>query len=166
MIGVLIIFLLTCIGYPSQSGFAPKRNRSQAWDALHYASGKHRSPRYEAQEEFRRSFRDAPGIVLSDIDPPYLNVLLPKPFVAAPIDNENNYCYSRLWRYGKDEAMRLVQGGLRHSTPVYALLLPSTHNDQEIQRLPSIEGYTWRRSEKSGPKAVIMTLTKTVSDQS
>jgi len=166
MIGVFIIFLLTCIGYPSQSGFEPKRNRSQVWDALHYASGKQRSRRYEAQEEFRRSFRNTPGIVLSDIDAPYLNVLLPKPFVAAPIDNQHNYCYSRLWHYGKDEAVRLVQSGLRHSTPVYALPLPSKHNDREIQRLPSIQGYTWRRSEKSGTKAVIMTLTKTVSDQS
>ena len=76
MVGVLTIFLLTCIGYPSQSGFKPKRNRSQAWDALQYATGNGRSPRYEAQEEFSRSFRDAPGIVLSDIDPPYLNVLV------------------------------------------------------------------------------------------
>ena len=43
-VGVLTIFLLTCIGYPSQSGFRPKRNRSQAWDALHYANSKGRSP--------------------------------------------------------------------------------------------------------------------------
>jgi hypothetical protein len=165
MIGVLIIFLLTCIGYPSQSGFEPKRNRSQAWDALHYGSGKQRSPRYEAQEQFRRSFRNAPGIVLSDIDPPYLNVLLPKPFVAAPIDDQHNYCYSRLWHYGKAEAVRLVQSAVGQAIPVYALLLPSKHIDQEVQRLPSIEGYTWRRSEKSGTKAIIMTLTKSVSDQ-
>ena len=134
--GVLTIFVLTCIGYPSQSGFKPKRNRSQAWDALQYASRKGRSPRYEAEEEFRRVFRDAPGIVLSDIDPPYLNVLLPKAFVAAPIDDQNNYCYSRHWHYGKNEAIRLVQSGLDHSTPVYALLVPSDHNEYDVQRLP------------------------------
>jgi hypothetical protein len=159
-IGVLTIFLLTCIGYPSQSGFKPKRNRSQAWDALQYANNKGRSPRYEAQKEFSRCFRDAPGIVLSDIDPPYLNVLLPKPFVAAPIDDHHNYCYSRLWRYGKAEAIRFVQSGLGHGDPVYALLLPSEHDDQGVERLPSIQGYTWRRSEKSSPRVVIMTLTK------
>src|SRR4029077_7136745 len=67
--GVLTIFLLTCTGYPSQSGFKPKKNRSQAWDALRYADSKGRSPRYEAQEEFSRAFRHAPGIVLSEIDP-------------------------------------------------------------------------------------------------
>jgi hypothetical protein len=162
-VGVMTIFLLTCIGYPSQSGFKPKRNRSQAWDALHYANNKERSPRYEAQEEFRRSFRDTPGIVLSDIDPPYLNVLLPKPFVAAPIDNQHNYCYSRLWHYGNAEATRLVQSGLDHATPVYALVLPSKHDDQDVERLPSIQGYTWRRNEKSSTRAVIMTLTKNAS---
>ena len=74
-----------------------------------------KTPRYEAQEEFSRAFRYAPGIVLSDIDPPYLNVLLPKPFVAAPIDDHHNYCYSRLWHYGKAEALRLVQSGLDHA---------------------------------------------------
>ena len=162
-VGVLTIFVLTCVGYPSQSGFKPKANRSQAWDALQYANSKERSPRYEAQEEFSRFFRDAPGIVLSDIDPPYLNVLLPKPFVAAPIDDHHNYCYSRLWHYGKAEALRLVQSGLDHATPVYALFLPSKHDDQDVQRLPSIQGYSWRRSEKSSTTAVIMTLTKNAS---
>ena len=162
-VGVLTIFVLTCVGYPSQSGFKPKANRSQAWDALQYANSKERSRRYEAQEEFSRFFRDAPGIVLSDIDPPYLNVLLPKPFVAAPIDDHHNYCYSRLWHYGKSEAIRLVQSGLDHATPVYALLLPYKHDDQDVQRLPSIQGYSWRRSEKSSTRVVIMTLTKNAS---
>ena len=162
-IGVLAIFLLACIGYPSESGFKPQRNRSQAWDALCYAKAKGTSPQYEAQRQFARTFRDAPGVVLSDIDPPYLNVLLPRPFVAAPIDDHHNYCYSRLWRYGKAEAIRLVQRGLDHAIPVYALLLPSNHDDHEVQRLPSIGGYSWMRSEKSSTKALIMTLTKNAS---
>jgi hypothetical protein len=158
-VGVLAVFLLSCIGYPSQSGFKPKSGRSQAWDTLHYANGIQKSRWYEAQKEFIRFFQGAPGIVLSDIDPPYLNVLLPKPFVAAPIDDHHNYCYSRIWHYGKVEALRLVQSGLDHATPVYALLLPSNNDDRDVQRLPSIEGYTWRRSEKSNSRAVIMTLT-------
>jgi hypothetical protein len=158
-LGVLMIFLLTCIGYPSQSGFKPQMNRSQAWDALHYANDNGASARYEAQEEFLRSFRHVPGIVLSDIDSPYLNVLLPQPFIAAPIDDDHNYRFSRLWHYGKPEAIRLVQSGLEHAIPVYALLLPSQHLDEDVQRLPSIQGYSWKRSEKSNSKAVIMTLT-------
>ena len=162
-VGVLAVFLLSCIGYPSQSGFKPKGGRSQAWDALHYANGNGKSPRYEAQKEFSRIFRDAPGIVLSDIDPPYLNALLPKPFVAAPIDGNHNYSYSRLWHYGKPEAAQLVANGLDRATPVYALLLPSKDVDQDIKRLPLIQGYSWKRSEKSNVRAVIMTLTKDAS---
>ena len=159
-VGVLAVFLLSCIGYPSQSGFKPKSGRSQAWDALHYADGNGKSPRYEAQKEFARTFKDEPGIVLSDIDPAYLNALLPKPFVAAPIDANHNYCYSRLWHYGKAEAVQLVQSGLDHATPVYALLLPSKDVTKTFKRLPSIQGYSWKRSEKSNTRAVIMTLTK------
>ena len=162
-VGVLAVFLLSCIGYPSQSGFKPKSGRSQAWDALHYANQNGRSPWYEAQKEFIRIFRDAPGLVLSDIDPPYLNALLPKPFVAAPIDGNHYYSYSRLWHYGKPEAAQLVANGLARATPVYALLLPSKDVDQDIKRLPLIQGYSWKRSDKSNTRAVIMTLTKDAS---
>jgi len=158
-IGALAVFLLTCIGYPSQSGFKPMGGRSQAWDDLHYANSNGKSLWYEAQKEFSRFFRHNPGIVLSDIDPVYLNVLLPKPFVAAPIDDHHNYCYSRLWHYGKAEALRLVQNGLDHATPVYALLPPSNNDDRNVQRLPSIRGYTWKRSKKFNSRAVVMTLT-------
>jgi len=161
--GVLAVFLLSCIGYPSQSGFEPKGGRSQAWDALHYANEIGKSPRYEAQKEFSRVCRDAPGLVLSDIDAPYLNALLPKPFVAAPIDGKHNYSYSRLWHYGKPEAARLVANGLIRATPIYALLLPSKDVDQDIKRLPLIQGYSWKRSKKSNVRAVIMTLTKDAS---
>ena len=163
LVGVLAVLLLSCIGYPSQSGFKPKSGRSQAWDALRYTNDNGKSLRYEAQKEFIRIFRDAPGIVLSDIDPPYLNALLPKPFVAAPIDGNHYYSYSRLWHYGKPEAAQLVANGLGRATPVYALLLPSKDVDQDIKRLPLIQGYTWKRSEKSNVRAVIMTLTTDAS---
>ena len=159
-VGILAVFLLSCIGYPSQSGFKPKSNRSQAWDALHYRHGKGKSRWYEAQKEFARTFKDEPGIVLSDIDPAYLNALLPKPFVAAPVDGNHNYSYSQIWHYGRAEAVQLVANGLDRATPVYALLLPSKNVDQDNTRLPLIQGYSWKRSEKSNRRAVIMTLTK------
>jgi hypothetical protein len=158
-LGVLVLFLLCCVGYPSQSGFRPKGGRSQAWDALQYGRGNGKSARYEAEKEFSRSFRDAAGVVLSDIDPAYLNALLPKQFVAAPIDGNHNYCYSRRWHYGKTEALELVRSALDHGTRVYALLLSSKDTDQDIKRLPMIQGYSWKRSEKSNAKALILTLT-------
>jgi hypothetical protein len=162
-VGVLALFLLSCIGYPSQSGFTPTGGRSQAWDALNYANVNGKSPRYEAQKEFSRIFRDAPGIVLSDIEPPYLNALLPKPFVAAPVDGNHDYRYSRVWHYGKAEAVQLVENGLGRASPVYALLLPSKDVDQDIRRLPSIQGYSWKRSNGTDTAAVIVTLTKDAS---
>jgi hypothetical protein len=157
---ITTLFLLTCIGYPSQSGFKPAKNHFQAWDALHYPVNKRMSRRYEAQKELAFSFRDAPGLVLSDTDPPYLNVLLPKPFVAVPIDDTHNYCYSRLWHYGKVEAIRFVTGGIDRAIPIYALFVPSGHVDKDVKRLPQIQGYIWKRSNRSGKRAVIMILTR------
>jgi hypothetical protein len=165
-VGVSAIFLLSCIGYPSESGFKPKSGRSQAWDALNNGNGDRKSLRYEAQKEFIRLFRNAPGIVLSDIDPAYLNALLPKAFVAAPVDGNHDYCYSRLWHYGKAEAVQLVANGLGHATPVYALLLSSKDVDKDIKRLPLIEGYSWKRRNGTDTAAVIVTLTKDASARS
>lgn len=107
-----------------------------------------------------RSFRDAPGIVLSDIDSAYLNVLLPKPFVAVPIDDDHYDRVSRLFHYGTAEAIRLVTGGLDHAIPVYALFVPSEHLDQDVQRWPQIQGFTWKRSHRFDTKRVIMIWTK------
>ena len=150
-------------GYPSQTGFKPKANRSQAWGCAPVSKQQGEVPPVRGARGIQPLLPRRSRYVLSDIDPPYLNVLLSKPFIAAPIDDLHNYCYSRLWHYGKAEAIRLVQSGLDHATPVYALLLPSKHNDQDVPRLPSIQGYSWRRSEKSSTRAVIMTLTKNAS---
>jgi hypothetical protein len=80
--------------------------------------------------------------------------------VAAPIDGNHYYSFSRLWHYGKREAAQLVANGLARAIPVYALLLPSKDVDQDIKRLPLIQGYTWKRSKQSNVRVVIMTLTK------
>ena len=67
-VAVLAVLLLSCLGYPSQSGFKPEKHRFQAWDALQYAKAKGMSRQYEAQKQFATSFQNAPGIVLSDTD--------------------------------------------------------------------------------------------------
>ena len=94
--------------------------------------------------------------------PHYLNVQLPKLFVAAPPDGNHNYSCSRLWHYWKPEAIGLVANGLARATPIYALLLPSKECHKDIKRLPFIQDYSWKRSEKSNVRAVIMTLTNDV----
>ena len=157
---VFALFVLSCVGYPSQSGFTPMKGRFQAWDAFIFPGRQGKSRSYNAQKEFARIFKDEPGIVLSDIDPTYLNALLPNRFVAAPVDGNHSYCFSQLWHYGKVEAVQLVQSSLDHAIPVYALFLPSKDADQDIKRLPLIQGYSWKRSEKSNTKALVMTLTK------
>ncbi|MEO5717593.1 MAG: hypothetical protein ABIR29_03365, partial [Chthoniobacterales bacterium] len=96
-VGLLILAVLSCLGYPSQSGYPPKSGRVQAWDALKERKGHGKSVLFATQEEFMKCFRGSPGIVLSDIDPAYLNALWPQNFVAAPLDAEHHYRYSKRW---------------------------------------------------------------------
>src|SRR6266571_4319913 len=98
---VFILFAGACLGYPSRSGYNKAGiDRCQAWDALHFTASSGQSTQFVAQRNFARRLRHQSGIVLSDIDPVYLNALLPHSFVAAPIDGDHNYQYSYIWRYG------------------------------------------------------------------
>ena len=155
------LFLLSCIGFPSQSGFRPRGGRVQAWDALHFTDPPSESVKFAAANELVNRVGKQPGIVLSDIDPVYLNTLLPQQFVAAPVDQEHRYRWSYLWRYGKPEALAFVKNGLANSLPVYALFVPEKEMTSHLSRLPSISGYRWSGAENSSAKAVILKLAPT-----
>jgi hypothetical protein len=158
-VAALTLLLLTWLGYPSETGYKPKKGRSQMFDALEYPNGRRTSPYYEAQKQLAFFFRDAPGVVLSDIEAPYLNVLLPRSFAAAPIDEKHNYAFSHVWHYGRPEAFQLAAAAFKRGVPVYALFVPSGHLDQDIERLPTAKGFSWNRSDHSNRKAVILILT-------
>ena len=90
IIAALVVFALSagaCLGYPSRSGYNTSAiDRSQAWDALRFTAPPSESTWFIAQRRFLEMFGRQPGIVLSDIDPVYLNALFPDWIVAAPLD--------------------------------------------------------------------------------
>ncbi len=157
-LSILLLYLFSCAGYPSQSAFPPKANRIQAWDALQGLGTRGRSPRYQAVIEFRRAFSAHPGVVFSNIDPVYLNALLPSHFVAAPIDEKHSYAFSRLWHYGKSEATALLENEISLHHPVYALRVPPTNPAKNSGPLPDVAGYSWQRNAISHPGLEVMTL--------
>ncbi len=165
-LGVFVLFVATCLGYPSRSGYnTPGIDRSQAWDALHFASQPRDSPHFVAQRHFARLLDGQPGIVLSDIDPVYLNALLPRSFVAAPIDGNHHYKWSYTWRYDRSQALVLVEHGLEQSLPVYALFLSHDEMTTKQSRLPAVPGYEWHLLDNSRGKAAILKLAPVGSDE-
>ena len=165
-LAVFVLFALACVGYPSRSGYNTRGiNRSQAWDALHFAHRPRRSTEFAAQGHFARLLKRQPGIVLSDIDPVYLNALLPRSFVAAPIDGKHHYEWSYTWRYDRPQALALVEHGLQQSLPVYALFPSQDEVATQQSRLPSVFGYEWRILNNSHGNAAILKLAPVGSDQ-
>ncbi len=157
---IFALFAAACLGYPSLSGYNTHRiDRSQAWDALHFATSPPQSIQFVAQRDFAKLLSWQPGIVLSDIDPVYLNALLPTSFVAAPIDGEHHYKWSYAWRYDRPQALALVEHGLQHSLPVYALFVSGNDAATKQSRLPSVSGYEWRILNNSHGHAAILKLT-------
>jgi hypothetical protein len=156
---ILALFGAACSGYPSQSGygFKLKSGRSQLWDAIHFTTPPRRSNAFIAANEFIHRFRHQPGIVLSDLDPVYLNALLPKTFVAAPLDQKHGYRFSAVWRYGQPEAIALVRKALDQSIPIYALFVSPKEMNAKAARLPPVTGYQWTAVDTAG-KAVVLTL--------
>ncbi len=165
-LAVFIVFAGACLGYPSRSGYNKAGiDRCQAWDALHFTASSGQSTQFVAQRNFARRLRHQSGIVLSDIDPVYLNALLPHSFVAAPIDGDHHYKWSYTWRYDRPQALAFVQDGLEQSLPVYALFVSSDEATTKQSRLPVVPGYDWRLLDHSGSKAAILKLAPVASNE-
>ncbi len=163
---VFVLFTGACLGYPSRSGYNTHGiNRSQAWDALHFATSPRRSIAFLAERHFARNLTRQTGIVLSDVDPVYLNALLPRSFVAAPIDGKHNYKWSYTWRYDRPQASALVEHGLQESLSAYALFTSQDDVARNQSRLPNIPGYEWRTPGDSQRNVAILKLTAIGSDQ-
>lgn len=157
---VFILFTAACLGYPSRSGYNTRGvDRSQALDAFHFATPSSQSVELLAQKNFARRLSSQPGIVLSDIDPVYLNALLPRSFVAAPIDGKHHYKWSYVWRYDQPQALALVTHGLEQSLPIYALFVSQAEATTQQSRLPDVAGFEWRILNNSDNNAAILKLT-------
>jgi hypothetical protein len=153
---ILILFAAACLGYPSRSGYNTSGiNRSQAWDALHFASLPSTSMEFLAQRQLAQQLNSKSGIVLSDIDPVYLNALLPSSVVAAPVDGRHHYKWSYIWRYDRPQALALVEYGLKQSVPVYALFISYDQAAKEESRLPTIAGHEWHAPNNSSGVAIL-----------
>ncbi len=158
-IAIFVLFTAACLGYPSRSGYnEPYSTRLQAWDALHFDSPPRQSTRFIAQKRFLEDFGRQPGIVLSDIDPVYLNAFCPSWIVAVPLDGQHSYRHSRIWRYGPAEALVLVKRGLQENHAVYALFVSRREMEEKMVRLPHVDGYEWVLAEDPTAEAAILKL--------
>jgi hypothetical protein len=169
MIAALAMFALfgaACLGYPSRSNYnKPGVNRFQAWDALQFTNAPRQSIEFVAQRCFAKLLGGQPGIVLTDIDPVYLNSLLPPGFVAAPIDGNHNYKWSLAWRYERPQALALVEHALAQSLPVYALFATRDEITTKQSRLPPIVGYEWHLLNSPCDQTTILKLTPVAADE-
>jgi hypothetical protein len=165
-VGIFVLFAAACLGYPSCSGFdTGQTGRSQAWDALYFTTPPVRSARFAAQRYLLEKSGSQPGIVLSDIDPVYLNALFPEQFSAAPLDGNHEYRFSGMWHYDRPEALALVKRGLTQSLPVYALFTSPAEMTGQQSRLPAVPGYEWRIFSDSDATAVILKLAPVQSQE-
>lgn len=158
-VGLFVLFSLACLGYPSRTGYQAKdSNSAQALDAVRFHSWSSGSLWLMTERNFVAGFAQKPGVVLSDIDPVYLNALLPDTFTAAPIDQKHKRRWSPSWHYASAEAEAVVKTGLSRRLPIYALFLSAREIPQAMPRLPKIEGYQWVRIRPTHGE-IVLTLT-------
>jgi len=168
-LAIFVLFGAACVGYPSRSisnvpqvvasGTRTDWNRLQTWDALHFPTPLSPSPWLTAQRYFLEKFGREPGIVLADINPLFLNALLPDSFVAAHIDGERYVRFRNVLTYDRAQALSLVKRGLGESRPVYALFVSQKEMEEKGARLPQIDGYAWVMAENLPAEAVVLKLT-------
>jgi len=157
---ILVLFGLAIAGFPSQSGYPQKSWRSQCIDSLslrplHKPRG---APHTMAAHEMAAQAKEKPGLVLSIINPVFLNAILPNSLTAAPIDGRHLYAESHSWRYTHKDAIHLAKQSLTDEKPVYALFVPNRELEVELKRLPQIRGCHWGRINPTNRNAVILQL--------
>jgi hypothetical protein len=165
---IFVFFAAACLGYPSRSlsntpqvarlGRETEGNRFQAWDAFYFPTPPLESPWLTAERHFLKTFAAQPGIVLADINPLFLNALLPDAFVAVPLDGERYAEFKNIVTYDRAQAVALVKRGLDQSRPIYALFVSQKEMDEKSGRLPEVDGYKWIVAENTPEKAVILKL--------
>jgi Uncharacterized membrane protein, required for N-linked glycosylation len=165
---IFVLFAAASLGYPSRSlsntlktvapGSQADWNRLQAWDALHFPTPRRPSPWLMAQRHFLEMFGREPGIILADINPLFLNALLPDSFVAAPLDGERYVRLSHVVTYDRAQALALVKRGLDESRFVYALFVSQKEMEEKAARLPQVDGYAWVVAENLPAEAVVLKL--------
>jgi hypothetical protein len=159
-LALFVLLVAACLGAPSRSRSetAPKSDRSQAWEALHFTTPRRQSQEFIAERYFLEMFGRQPGIVLADINPVYLNSLLPEGLVAAHLDGQRIIAFRHVHGYDRAQALAVVKRGLAQSLPVYALFVSEKEMDEKTARLPQIDGYKWVVAENLPTKAVILKL--------
>ncbi len=118
-----------------------------------------------AERYFVEMFGREPGIILTDINPLYLNALLPDPFNAAHPDGERYVKFRNVVTYDRAQALALVKRALDQSRTVYALFVSQKEMDEKALRLPQIDGYEWAVAENLPAKAVIWKLSRKLSNE-
>ena len=165
---IFVLFAVACLGYPSRSlsntaqvvasGTQTGGNRLQAWDALHFPTPSRPSPWLTAQRYFVEMVGRQPGIILTDINPLFLNAVLPDPLVAVHLDGERYVRFRHVVTYDRAQALALVKRGLGQSGPVYALFVSQKEMEEKAARLPQVDGYAWVVAENLPAEAVILKL--------
>jgi hypothetical protein len=168
-LAIFILFAAACLGYPSRSlsnnpqtarsGSQTEANRFQTLEALHFPTPPRESPWLTAERHFLETFGRQPGLILTDINPLYLNALFPDSLVAAHLDGERYVRFRNVVTYDRARALALVKRALGQSSPVYALFVSKKEMDEKAGRLPQIDGYEWVVAENLPTKAVILKLT-------
>jgi hypothetical protein len=167
-LAIFVLFAAACVGYPSRSlsntpktvapGSQTDWNRLQAWDALHFPTPPSPSPWLTAQRDFLEMFGREPGIILADINPLFLNALLPDSFIAAHIDGERYVRFRNVVTYDRAQALALVKRALGESRPVYALFVSQKEMEEKAMRLPQVDSYAWVVAENLPAEAVVLKL--------
>jgi hypothetical protein len=84
--------------------------------------------------------------------------------VAAPLDGDHNYAFSKIWHYDRPQALALIEKGLDRALPIYALFTSTKEMTNQQSRLPTPLGYQWTVFN-SGAEAAILQLAPVIPEK-
>lgn len=124
------------LGWPGAGG------RSNTLELLRPASDARPAAAYQVMRQLRRLHDPDPGLILTELPPPYAHAVLPAGVDVAPLFDDHLFRFNpRVFVYGRDQRRRQIAGALAAGRSVWAV----THARSilDVADGPAPAGYVW-----------------------
>lgn len=139
-----LLITLSLVGYPAASGFPPRVRGPHTGYILYLKHWYRPAPHFAATRAFRRAYDAKAPLVLSPINPAYLNSILSPLTTAIPDQPLHDFRFSKRFRFEEPQIRSALRYAVASGRRVFHLA-PAGANAAPVPLPTPPAGFTWRR---------------------
>jgi hypothetical protein len=142
---LLVLLVVAIIGFPYRNSFTGELKVSHSRELLNpYRYIGVKSVYYELVAFFKKRYGQSDALIVSSLNPVYVNSLLDSNVICIPQDDQHDYKFSKAFRFNRDDAIKAIKRAAERNKRVFYLSAKDV-NVEELQAiLPPLEGFQWK----------------------